>query len=58
MAKTILVVEDDRNISQLLQMYLKKEGYAVHAAFDGGEAVRLFEEYGEDHPGSAHGLSP
>ncbi|MBR2080954.1 MAG: response regulator transcription factor [Oscillospiraceae bacterium] len=48
MAKTILVVEDDRNISQLLQMYLKKEGYAVHAAFDGGEAVRLFEETAPD----------
>ncbi len=44
MAKTILVVEDDRNISQLLQMYLKKEGYSVHAAFDGGEALRLFAE--------------
>ena len=43
MDKTILVVEDDRNISQLLQMYLKKEGYTVHAAFDGGEAVRLFD---------------
>ena len=41
--KTILVVEDDRNISQLLQMYLKKEGYAVHPAYDGGEAVQLFE---------------
>ena len=41
--KTILVVEDDRNISQLLQMYLKKDGYMVHAAYDGGEAVQLFE---------------
>ena len=44
MAKTILVVEDDRNINQLLQMYLNKEGYQVVAAFDGGEAVRLFGE--------------
>ncbi len=43
MEKTILVVEDDRNISQLLQMYLKKEGYVVHAAYDGGEAVKMFE---------------
>ena len=43
MEKIILVVEDDRNISQLLQMYLKKEGYAVYAAYDGGEAVRQFE---------------
>ena len=44
MEKTILVVEDDRNISQLLQLYLKKEGYTVRAAYDGGEAVKLFEE--------------
>ncbi len=42
--KRILVVEDDRNISQLLQMYLRKEGYEVTAAYDGGEAYRLFEE--------------
>lgn len=48
MEKTILVVEDDRNISQLLQMYLKKEGYAVHAAYDGGEAVKLFEQVKPD----------
>ena len=48
MAKTVLVVEDDRNISQLLQMYLRKEGYAVHAAYDGGEALRLFEEVQPD----------
>jgi len=44
MEKIILVVEDDRNISQLLQLYLRKEGYTVHAAYDGGEALRLFEE--------------
>lgn len=27
MAKTILIVEDDPNISELVQMYLEKEGY-------------------------------
>ena len=48
MEKKILVVEDDRNISQLLQMYLKKEGYSVHAAYDGGEAVRLYGEVAPD----------
>lgn len=46
--KRILVVEDDRNISQLLQMYLKKEGYEVTPAYDGGEAYRLFEETAPD----------
>ena len=29
MAVTVLVVEDDRNIADLLKMYLEKEGYAV-----------------------------
>ena len=48
MEKTILVVEDDRNISQLLQMYLKKEGYTVHAAYDGGEAVSLYDIHSPD----------
>ena len=48
MAKTILVVEDDRNISQLLQMYLKKEGYTVAAAYDGGEAILQFDEVRPD----------
>lgn len=27
MAKTILIVEDDPNIAELVQMYLEKEGY-------------------------------
>ena len=44
MAKTILVVEDDRNISQLLELYLKKEGYEVLTAYDGGEAVTLYSQ--------------
>lgn len=42
MERKILVVEDDRNISELLQLYLQKEGYTAIAAYDGGEAVRLF----------------
>ena len=33
MAITVLVVEDDRNIADLLQMYLEKEGYAVVTAY-------------------------
>ena len=32
MAKTILVVEDDQNISELLRLYLEKEGYTVNIA--------------------------
>ena len=39
MAQTVLIVEDDRNIAELLQMYLEKEGYAGALAADGGEGV-------------------
>ena len=36
MARNILVVEDDPNISDLIQMYLVKEGFDVRIAADGG----------------------
>ena len=42
MAKTVLIVEDDRNIAELLQMYLEKEGYAVTIANDGGQGLSKF----------------
>lgn len=37
----ILVVEDERRISDFLFLGLKEEGYAVDRAFDGGEALHL-----------------
>ena len=42
MAVSVLVVEDDHNIAELLQMYLEKEGYAVTTAFDGGQGLSKF----------------
>ena len=42
MAVSVLVVEDDRNIAELLQMYLEKEGYAVTVAEDGGKGLSKF----------------
>ena len=42
MATSVLIVEDDRNIAELLQMYLEKEGYAVSLAFDGGQGLSKF----------------
>ena len=42
MAITVLIVEDEKNISDLLTLYLKKEGYIVHTAADGGEGLSLF----------------
>lgn len=42
MAVSVLIVEDDRNIQELLQMYLEKEGYAVTVAGDGGQGLAKF----------------
>ena len=42
MATSVLVVEDDRNIRELLQLYLEKEGYAVTIATDGGQGLQKF----------------
>ena len=48
MARNILVVEDDRNISDLIRMYLDKEGFEVRIAYDGGKAVEEFEKQKPD----------
>jgi two-component system OmpR family response regulator len=44
MSKTkILLVDDDPNISQLIQLYLVKEGFEVASASRGDEAVKMFK---------------
>ncbi len=48
MAISVLIVEDDRNIAELLQMYLEKEGYAVTTAFDGGQGLSKFRSIQPD----------
>ena len=48
MAISVLVVEDDRNIAGLLQMYLEKEGYAVTVAYDGGQGLQKFRSIKPD----------
>jgi two-component system alkaline phosphatase synthesis response regulator PhoP len=40
MAKeTILVVDDEKNIVELVKLYLEKEGYHVESAYDGAETL-------------------
>jgi DNA-binding response OmpR family regulator len=39
MNRTILVVDDDRKIVDLVTLYLKRDGYRVIQAFDGREAL-------------------
>lgn len=42
--KTILIVEDDPKIRQLLKIYLEKEGYEIMLARDGIEGMDIFEK--------------
>ncbi|MEM1485441.1 response regulator transcription factor [Oscillospiraceae bacterium PP1C4] len=44
----IMVVDDDRNICELLRLYLEKEGYALVIANDGEEALAKFSVEGPD----------
>ncbi len=48
MAVKVLLVEDDRNISELLQLYLEKEGYAVATAADGRQGLEQFRIFNPD----------
>lgn len=41
----ILVVDDDIHISELLKLYLEKEGYEVAVAEDGEEAIERFKTF-------------
>ncbi len=43
-ARTVLVVEDDPTINQALTDRLTAEGFQVAQAFDGADALRVFEE--------------
>ena len=44
----ILVVDDDKNICELLRLYLEKEGFHVTMAYDGNEALKEFERLHPD----------
>ena len=44
----ILIVEDDHNISELLQLYLNNEGYQTVIANDGGEGIDQFRRFRPD----------
>ena len=48
MAISVLVVEDDHNIAELLQMYLEKEGYHVTVAHDGGAGLAKYRAISPD----------
>jgi two-component system response regulator VanR len=47
MSNMILVVEDDKNIKEVVEEYLKEAGFIVITAGDGKKAVDMIEEYKE-----------
>ena len=47
-AKKILIVDDDKNICELLRLYLEKEGYETTLAYDGEAAFAEFEAWQPD----------
>jgi DNA-binding response OmpR family regulator len=42
--RSVVVIEDDPSISELLQLYLSREGYQVHATALGGAGVALVKD--------------
>lgn len=42
MSKNILVIDDDKNICEVIKLYLKKEGYQVTIAHDGQSGIDAF----------------
>ena len=46
--KKILVIEDEHSISDIIKFNLKKEGYEVETAYDGGEGLSKALTWGAD----------
>lgn len=53
MDKTILIVDDDTEIRDIVHVYLRNEGFQVMEASDGMEALQLFAagKHSSDYPG-------
>jgi two-component system response regulator VicR len=48
LSKKILIVDDEKNIADILKFNLKKEGYETIEAYDGEEAINLALTQGPD----------
>jgi DNA-binding response OmpR family regulator len=48
LVKTILVIDDERNIVDLVRLYLEKEGWTVISAADGSEGLELHRRHDPD----------
>ena len=43
MAENILVVDDEREIADLVEVYLQNEGYTVYKFYNAGDALNCLE---------------
>ena len=43
--KKVLVIDDDKNICEILKIYLTSEGYEVLFAYDGSEGINIAKEH-------------
>ena len=48
MSAKILVVDDDRTLTELMSLILKKEGFAPIVAADGAQCIAMFVEHQPD----------
>jgi DNA-binding response OmpR family regulator len=48
MPRKMLIVEDDENISELISLYMEREGFTVETAFNGEAALSLFKTFSPD----------
>ena len=48
MEKMVFIVDDEKNICELIRLYVEKEGYSTCIAYDGAEAIEKFESVKPD----------
>ena len=48
MGTTILIVDDDKEIATLLELYLKNEGYKIFKGYDGEDALKILDQQSID----------
>ena len=46
--ETLLVIEDEKALSELVRLLLETKGYKVHTAQDGNEAIEVYKRYKEE----------
>ena len=44
MNETVLIVDDEKEIADLIEVYLKNDGYTVYKFYNGMDALKCIEE--------------